>query len=318
MARANYVLDWVGSIQASIGNEVDRSFPAEAHRWPLLKSFDAVGFEWSPGWFLLVLRNRSTGSTPTIKNGSVLEPCPVPDPLEPSRASIDGEIARVRHLLDLSAVDAAVLLPLPGDTSGSLDDDWDRMTTEQQDLFRLQLDGLLGHQYSALKGFDVDAGFFLPPGYEGLAVSCERFFGDHPRYSSNVLLMTRFGGDRYLDALDEVLRRTLRERGFNPLRADDKTYTPDRSLWGNVCTYMLGCSTGIAILEDRGADEFNPNVALEYGFMRALNKPTLLLVDRGFTNLRADVIGTLREEFDLFDLEETIPPAIARWVRDLS
>lgn len=92
---------------------------------------------------------------------------------------------------------------------------------------------------------------------------------------------------------------------------------PDRNLWDNVCVYMSCCSMGIAILEDRAADEFNPNVALEYGFIRALNKPTLLLADKGFRNLRADIVGTLREEFDLFDIEDSVPSAIQRWLRDL-
>ena len=52
-------------------------------------------------------------------------------------------------------------------------------------------------------------------------------------------------------------------------RADDRCYPNDRNLWDNVCTYMFCCKYGVHILEDIMADEFNPNVALEYGFMRA-------------------------------------------------
>jgi len=80
---------------------------------------------------------------------------------------------------------------------------------------------------------------------------------------------------------------------------------------------MLSCKYGIAILEDRIADEFNPNVALEYGFMRALNKPVLLLADVGFRNLRADIIGTLREHFDITDINGTIRPPIEKWLQEL-
>jgi nucleoside 2-deoxyribosyltransferase len=94
-------------------------------------------------------------------------------------------------------------------------------------------------------------------------------------------------------------------------------YLRDRNLWNNVCVYMNCCSKGIAILEDRIANEFNPNVAIEYGFMRALNKPVLLLADSGFRNLRADVIGTLREEFDITDIEGTIREPIERWIAEL-
>ena len=62
---------------------------------------------------------------------------------------------------------------------------------------------------------------------------------------------------------------------------------------GSSKPYVLNDSN--ALREVPVADKFNPNVALEYGFMRALNKPTLLLADVGFRSLRADMIGTLRE-----------------------
>jgi len=160
--------------------------------------------------------------------------------------------------------------------------------------------------------------FFLPDGYEYLAPDCERFFAEHSDYARNVFIMTRFEpGNRLLTQLDEALRKALCGRGLVGLRADDRMYPLDRQLWKNVCVYMLCCKYGVAVLEDRLKDEFNPNVALEYGFMRALDKPVLLLADTGFHNLRADVIGTLREGFDITDIGATLPRAVGAWVRDL-
>ena len=130
--------------------------------------------------------------------------------------------------------------------------------------------------------------------------------------------MTRFErGNGLLEELDQELRRVLNSHSLDPVRADDKMYMRDRNLWNNVCLYMICCKYGIAILEDRIADEFNPNVALEYGFMRALNRPTLLLADIGFRNLRADVIGTLREKFDITDIKQTIQEPVEKWLREL-
>ena len=106
------------------------------------------------------------------------------------------------------------------------------------------------------------------------------------------------------------------QQGLRGHRADDKCYPGDRNLWDNVCTYMIGCKYGIALLEDIIADEFNPNVALEYGFMRALGKPTLLLKERRF-KARADILGTLWEEFDILDIETSITSAVSRWLRDV-
>lgn len=160
--------------------------------------------------------------------------------------------------------------------------------------------------------------FALPRGYAYLRAECERFFADHAQYDRNVFIMTRFDeGDRLLRQLDEQLRKALCRHGLIGLRADDKMYPSDDQLWKNVCVYMLCCKYGVAVLEDRAKDEFNPNVALEYGFMRALDKRALLLTDRGFRNLRADIVGTLREEFDITDLAGTLAAPIERWIRSL-
>lgn len=158
----------------------------------------------------------------------------------------------------------------------------------------------------------------LPAGYEDLAGDCRKFIRDHPDYDRNVFIMTRFDpGNRLLRQLDQELRRTLCRHGLSALRADDRMYPVDRQLWKNVCVYMLCCRYGVAVLEDRIKDEFNPNVALEYGFMRALDKPTLLLKDTGFHNLRADILGTLHEPFDLTDIAGSLAKPIENWIRDL-
>ena len=161
--------------------------------------------------------------------------------------------------------------------------------------------------------------YAVPAGYESLESSCRSFRADHPDYDRNVFIMSRQpAGDRTLERLDRELRRVIRLHGCEPLYADDKCYPIDRSLWDNTCVYMIGCKYGIAVLEDRIRDEFNPNVALEYGFMRALNKPVLMLADRGFRNLRADVIGTLYAQFDIADIAGSIRAPVERWFADIA
>lgn len=159
-------------------------------------------------------------------------------------------------------------------------------------------------------------GFVVPPGYEMLTDACAVFLDDHPDYTHNVFIMTGIGRDQRRVRLDRELRSALREHGLNPVRADDRVYTPDRSLWHNLCVYMICCGMGIAAFEDGADEELNPNVTLEYGFMRALNKPTLLLVEKNLRRLRSDLAGTLYEPFDLANIE-TVRPAVAKWIRDL-
>jgi hypothetical protein len=278
--------------------------------------FDVKIYQALPGIRLFIIRDVSFGSVPSI--GDTEEwPAGV--------ARLPADILTSPDLLptiigfyrDFNMRQQDVAFLIPEDEEPNLEQSFKRMSPELQRSLRLQHALAIRNQHYYVRGFDSMGNFVIPPGYEFLSRECERFFVDHPAYQENVFLMTRFDlANKYSVTLDEEIRRVLRQRGFNPVRADDKVYMPDRNLWNNVCVYMLCCSRGIAILEDRGADEFNPNVAIEYGFMRALNKPTLLLADRAFRNLRADVIGTLRETFDLTDIETTIPPAIERWLRD--
>lgn len=161
----------------------------------------------------------------------------------------------------------------------------------------------------------------LPREYQKLADSVQLFFADTRRdcqdYDRNVFIMTRFEvGNATLKALDETVRTTLQAHDLVGHRADDRCYPNDRNLWDNVCTYMLCCKYGIAVLEDMIADEFNPNVALEYGFMRALGKPTLLLKERRFKP-RADILGTIWHEFDMLDVPRTVADSVDRWIDDL-
>jgi hypothetical protein len=51
--------------------------------------------------------------------------------------------------------------------------------------------------------------------------------------------------------------------------------------------------------------------------MRALGKPTLLLKEKRFRP-RADILGTVWEEFDILDIEKTVYRAIDRWLCDLN
>ncbi|MFC1825677.1 response regulator [Thermodesulfobacteriota bacterium] len=161
----------------------------------------------------------------------------------------------------------------------------------------------------------------LPLAYSKLEEGVRSFFLDEQNecedYNKNVFIMTRFQpGNRQLEAIDRAMRTSLAVHGLRGHRADDRCYVTDRNLWDNVCIHMIGCRYGIAVLEDIIQEDFNPNVALEYGFMRGLGKQVLLLKERRF-HPRADIMGTLWEDFDIFDIDSFIETAINRWVRDI-
>jgi len=150
-------------------------------------------------------------------------------------------------------------------------------------------------------------------GYQFLEEPCRRLLEDHPDPVRNVFIMTPY--HKAVAKVIETLESALREAGLNPLRADAKNYLKDRNLWHNICVYMLCCGSGVAVLENQARREFNPDVALEYGFMRALDKRVLLLTEKNFKAIRADIGGIVRESFDA-GRPNSVVTAVGRWLRD--
>jgi hypothetical protein len=114
--------------------------------------------------------------------------------------------------------------------------------------------------------------------------------------------------------ITESIKATLGKYGVTGLRADDKSYHDD--LFPNVLTYLYGCSFGIAVFERLEEESFNPNVALEVGYMRAVRKPVCLLKDRTLKTLQTDLVGKLYKEFDPQSPKTTIPDVLEKWLRD--
>lgn len=129
--------------------------------------------------------------------------------------------------------------------------------------------------------------------------------------------MMRFRKDEQYQMIAGTIRDELGKYGLHALRADDRAYSDD--LWDNVCVYMLGCEYGVAVFEEIDERHFNPNVALELGFMFALGKRCLLLRDgRMRQPMHADIVGKLYKEYDIFKIGQSIPPCLEAWVvRDL-
>jgi hypothetical protein len=155
----------------------------------------------------------------------------------------------------------------------------------------------------------------LPSGYEHFARFLPTFLHDHPRPEHSVFLMMRFRAGPQYDEIHKAIRDGMASWGLKVLRADDKDYTGD--LWENVCLHMLGCRFGVAVFEEIDIREFNPNVALELGFMIALGKRCLLLKDQRMPRMPTDIVGKLYKEFDSYNITSTISTAVDRWARDI-
>ena len=80
---------------------------------------------------------------------------------------------------------------------------------------------------------------------------------------------------------------------------------------------MLGSSYGVAVFEEIDIREFNPSVALELGFMLALNNRCLILKNIRMSRMPTDIVGKLYKEFDTYQIAKTVEVAIKSWVHDI-
>jgi hypothetical protein len=96
------------------------------------------------------------------------------------------------------------------------------------------------------------------------------------------------------------------------LCADDRVYIDD--LWDNIRVYMTGCRYGIAVYEDIDQRDFNPNVAIELGYMLGHEKRCLILKEKRLPTIPADIVGRLYKPWDAFDIEASVSAAVAQWV----
>ena len=74
----------------------------------------------------------------------------------------------------------------------------------------------------------------------------------------------------------------------------------------------------IAVFDSLTAPDYNPNVALELGYMLALRRHCLILKDDALPYLPTNIMGQLYWEFNLDNAYQTIGDAISSWLKQLN
>jgi hypothetical protein len=137
------------------------------------------------------------------------------------------------------------------------------------------------------------------------------------KFEKAVFIMTKYPDGN--DAIDNELlaviaaaKKAITDCGYTPHLALDKKYHP--ILWDNVELYLLACSRGVAIVESKYKKELNPNVALEWGWMRAMGRDVLYLTEETFDLARADWSGLIQDKFPWGNPDPAITKAIEKWL----
>jgi len=132
----------------------------------------------------------------------------------------------------------------------------------------------------------------------------------------SVFVMMRYGGTEQSAAIEQSITDTLKSYGLVARLAKDKAYSDD--LWENARVYMHASRYGIAIFEEIDQRAFNPNVAMEVGYMYALGRRLLLLKERRMPAMPTDIVGRIYRSFDSYKIPETMGREVRQWIeRDL-
>lgn len=144
------------------------------------------------------------------------------------------------------------------------------------------------------------------------------FFGQHS-YEKSVFIMTKYPNkppgplDVQLHNVIDSVAKHVTGCGYVPHMASDKRYHPE--LFRNIEVYMLACSKAIAIVESKHTAELNPNVTMEWGWLRSTERDVLFLVEKDFDRDRADIGGLIKDDFDWDDPDPGIKTAIEGFLR---
>ena len=122
--------------------------------------------------------------------------------------------------------------------------------------------------------------------------------------------------DEALYPIYQAIEKTLRKHGLVAIRADGKEFSDD--LWGNVSTYLNCSCAAIAVFNkfDSEKDIYNPNVALETGYMMALGRKICYLKDNRLKQLPSDIISKLYKTYDVDNIDDTVSQQIESWIMD--
>ena len=115
-----------------------------------------------------------------------------------------------------------------------------------------------------------------------------------------------------LQAVIDAVADGIRKRNYKARIASDAIH--HRWLWDNVELYLLGCSRGVAIVEDKYLPELNPNVAIEWGWMAAMGRNVLFLREKSFRHERADWTGLINDPFDWDDPVPGVEKALDKFL----
>lgn len=117
-----------------------------------------------------------------------------------------------------------------------------------------------------------------------------------------------------LKTIYDVIVAVFSKYGYIAIRADTKEFADD--VWLNIKIYLDCCNIAVAVFDQNEQNSYNPNVALEAGYMMAKDCKICFLKDKNLAKLPTDLISKLYKEYDPNEIEETVTKQLEAWIKD--
>lgn len=154
---------------------------------------------------------------------------------------------------------------------------------------------------------DIDFKMSHIPSYSDEEIKFYKTYGSHAVF---VIMPFR----EKLKIVYDIIQSVFAKNEYIAIRANEKLFTDD--LWNNVKVYLDCCKVAVAIFDKNDQDSYNPNVALEVGYMLAKGNKVCLLKDCKLPKLPSDLISIMYMEYDSDKIETTLPQQLELWIRD--
>ena len=140
------------------------------------------------------------------------------------------------------------------------------------------------------------------------------------KFEESVFIMTKYPSEKDKDKtaaelqnVIDLVKKGVESRGCKPRLASEKAL--HSWLWGSVEVYLVGCKRGVAIIEDKYMPELNPNVAMEWGWMKGMGRDVLFLKEESFNHERADWKGLVNFTFNWADPAPGVEAALDQFLK---
>ena len=150
--QSHRVINWAFGLQGAIENIVQENFPEDAHRWPLLRTFNLDCYNLGDEYWILILKDKLSG----IPAGGKIDPLGDDAPERvPSVETLETWITYLTERLGLRVQDAFAFIPINYPARNNALEEFEQWSEDEKKLWHRCVVFAVSQHYHRVKGFDA-------------------------------------------------------------------------------------------------------------------------------------------------------------------